>query len=129
VNKREWLASQGLAEIGKRGRFSKAANDAWESYLSNSVDAWVEPAEPVNPDSGYEDVELPFDGPEVDYIPEAPREAVRKETLAYTIDNGVMIGHIHCGRCENLIQYCACADGPGKVRWVTEEQTPYLVEA
>jgi hypothetical protein len=122
MNKREWLASQGLAEIGKRGRFSKEANAAWEAYEGK-------PSSPVNPDSGYEDVPLPFDGPEVDYIPEAPREAVRKETLAYTIDNGVMIGHIHCGRCENLIQYCACADGPGKVRWVTEEQTPYLVEA
>jgi hypothetical protein len=126
MNKREYLASIGLAEIGKRGRFSKAANEAWESYLvENDI---VEPSEPVNPDSGYEDVPLPFDEPEVAYLPEAPRVQVRKENLAYTIDDGVMIGHIHCGRCENLIPYCACAEGPGKVRWVKEEQTPYLVE-
>jgi hypothetical protein len=135
MNKREYLISVGLAKPG-RGRFSAEAEAAWASLDHD----WAEtiPSEPVNPDSGYEDVELPFEEvpagdmgtsePEVEYAPELPRTPLRKETLAYTIDDGVMIAHLNCGSCNNLIAYCACADGPGKVRWVKEEQKPYLVE-
>lgn len=126
MNKREYLTSIGLAKPG-RGRFSAEAEAAWAEHSGET-----KPSEPVNPDSGYEDVELPFEEdskPTVAYLPDLPRVKVRKENLAYTIDDGVMIGHSDCGRCGNFISYCACAEGPGKVRWVKEEQTPYLVEA
>jgi hypothetical protein len=130
MDKREYLISVGLAKPG-RGRFSAEAEAAWQTYLGDAAAVWVEPSEPVNPDSGYEDVPLPFEDekPSVAFLPDLPRVQVRKENLAYTIDNGVMIGHKNCGSCNNLIQYCACPEGPGKVRWVKEEQKPYLVEA
>jgi hypothetical protein len=118
---REWGIANGLAKAS-RGRISAECRAAYHE---------AHPSSETTYEDGSEDVPLPFEElkPEVEYLPPPPRVAMRKENLAYTIDNGVMIGHDHCGRCENLIAYCACAEGPGKVRWVTEEQTPYLVEA
>lgn len=132
MDKREYLISIGLAKAG-RGRFSAEAEAAWKSYIENHG---VTPSEPVNPDSGYEDVELPFEEeerkPDVAYLPELPSETVRKETLAYSITKeGYMVAHDKCGTCHNLISRCACATGPDALGWVRKEveQKPYLVEA
>lgn len=136
MDKREYLVSIGLARPG-RGRFSAEAESAWQTYQQSGVaiEVTVTPSEPVNPDSGYVDVELPFEEdrkPDVAYLPTLPTETVRKETLAYSITKeGYMVAHTECGTCHNSIAKCACQDGPDALGWVRKEveQKPYLVEA
>ena len=121
---REWGVANGLAKAS-RGRISAECRAAYHAAHPSSDPTY---------EDGSEDVPLPFEElkPEVEYLPPPPRVAVRKETLAYSITSGgAMVGHDDCGTCHNLIQYCACQDGPDALKWVRKEveQKPYLVEA
>lgn len=126
INKREWLASKGLANAGGRGRFSKEAEAAWKEHLGETatqveVDEILSLLEPDNPYA-----HLPRDG---FHLAEEPidKPVIRKENLAYTIDDrGTIIGHGACGKCHERINKCDCG-GPWSPKWLDATQRPYLL--
>jgi hypothetical protein len=123
MNKREWLASQGLAEIGKRGRFSREAEAAWANHMG------PDPQEVPAGDAGTTEpeIELPRDGFHLATLPPV-YEVVRKENSAYTIDDrGRMIGHSNCGDCKRQIRHCECSDGPWGLSYIKPRQKAYVV--
>lgn len=112
MNKREWLAERGLAEIGKRGRFSREAEAAWAEHNSGVViQAKPEgeipiPTQEVIPESHYDGFRLARRTP-----PE--KLPVRKENCAYAIDErGTIIAYSNCHNCKERISYCECVPGP-----------------
>lgn len=131
LNKREWLVSQGLAQ-GTRGRFSSEAEAAWREHTGNleevpagDMGTSVFPGpEPVDPNA-----HLPRDGFHL-AKPVTTRPVIRKENLAYTIDDeGRMVAHGECGRCNDRINRCHCKNGPWGLRYIDKGQRPYLVIA
>jgi hypothetical protein len=120
MNKREWLASQGLAEIGKRGRFSREAEAAWAAHTN--------PTELETEIIIGEVEELPRDGFTLAKVP-VTKPIVREENLAYTIDDrGRMIAHINCGGCKENVNRCDCVGGPDGLRYIQPKQKAYLVK-
>lgn len=119
MNKREWLASQGLAEIGKRGRFSREAEAAWAAHVGQVEEV------PAG-DMGTSEPELPRDGIVLAKLPE-DLPVVRKEDQAYTIDSeGRMINHGNCGKCYQRINKCPCEGGPWGLKYIKPEQQAYI---
>ena len=120
MNKREWLASQGLAEIGKRGRFSREAEAAWESYNApTELDGQITIEEVIE--------ELPRDGVRLATLPPVYNK-VRDVDSLYTIDDaGRMINHLACGDCKRNANYCECEGGPGGLSYIQPKQKAYVV--
>ena len=126
INKREWLASKGLANAGGRGRFSKEAEAAWKEHLGDTatqveVDEILSLLEPDNPYA-----HLPRDG---FHLAEEPKNkpVIRKENLAYTIDDrGRIIAHGDCHGCRVRINRCDCG-GPWSPKYIDANQRPYLL--
>lgn len=130
MDKREWLAEQGLAEIGKRGRFSKEANEAWAKYISESgivieanLNATPKPTEPEEvPESHYDGFR---------YARRTPPEKapVRKENSAYAVGAyGTLINFGNCFGCKERIQFCECADGPDGPSYVPKQKMYVFVK-
>jgi len=103
--KREWLASQGLAIAGARGRLSRGA---------------LRSVEKAERDFKQHGVPLPWDNvSEIDKV--EPSERVdkkvyasipdgpvrRAESVAWTVDNGVVIALQFCGGCAKTIKRCS----------------------
>lgn len=120
MNKREWLVSQGLAQ-GTRGRFSKEAEEAWAAYQGDVEEIKIL----LEPDyTTPEGVRDGFDLAE----PVITNPVIRKEDLAYTVDNdGRLVAHGECGKCNDRINRCACKGGPWGLRYIDKTQRPYLV--
>lgn len=122
--KREWLAAQGLAKAGARGKFSTEANAALKAEearckAENIPLPWTEVVKPVagkrgrkpkvskgitqfEKSQGIEDIEL---APKQAAI--APNPVIRKETEAWVRDqHGHVVGLMFCGKCQKSISRC-----------------------
>jgi hypothetical protein len=129
MNKREWLASQGLAEIGKRGRFSREAEAAWLAYIGTEQAIEEVPAGDMLASDPEEIPESMRDG--FRYAKPTPVEQprVRDFDLAYCVDErGHIIGHDRCGECRTRIGWCKCDGGPWGLRYIQPKQKSYLVK-
>jgi hypothetical protein len=122
MDKREWLASKGLAQAGSRGRFSREAEAAWANHQGpQDIEGQITIEEAI-------EAELPRDGFTLAKLPEN-KPVIRKEDLAYSIsDRGTIIAHGQCGKCKERINKCDCG-GPWSPKWLDPTQRPYLLEA
>lgn len=126
MNKREWLASQGLAQAGSRGRFSKEAEAAWRDHQGVTADQEDSDVitSLIDADNPY--AHLPRDGFHLAKEPES-KPVIRKEDLAYSIDDrGTIIAHGDCHGCRERINRCDCG-GPWSPKYIDPTQRPYLL--
>ena len=124
MTKREWLAAQGLAKAGARGKFSTEANAALAKEearckAENIPLPWTEVVKPVagkrgrkpkaakgitqfEKSQGVEDVELASKQVAIVSIPKR-----REETHAWVVDkNGFVVAIQFCGSCQKSISRC-----------------------
>lgn len=124
MDKREWLAKQGLAIAGARGKFSRDAVAAVEAEIKRCADAniplpWTEKPKPVPGKRGRKprvrknitEFEKSQGVKEIEPAPKqvtiAPNPPLRKETEAWVKDqNGFIIGLMFCGKCQKSISRC-----------------------
>jgi len=124
MDKREWLAKQGLAIAGARGKFSRDAVAAVESEIKRCAEAniplpWIEKPKPVpgkrgrkpkvrttitqfEKSQGIKEIE-----PAPKQVTIAPNPPLRKEAEAWVKDqNGFIVGLMFCGKCNKSISRC-----------------------
>lgn len=124
MDKREWLAEQGLAIAGARGKFSREAVAAVEAEIKRCAEAniplpWTEKLKPVpgkrgrkpkiraaitqfEKSQGVEEIE-----PAPKQVTITPNPPIRKETEAWVRDqNGFLVGLMFCGKCQKSISRC-----------------------
>lgn len=124
MTKREWLAAQGLAKAGARGKFSTEANAALKAEedrckAENIPLPWVEAVKPVAGKRGRKSKQpkglTQFEKSQgIEEIEPAPKQVtivsipvVREETEAWVIDqNGFLVGLMFCGKCQKSISRC-----------------------
>lgn len=124
MTKRDWLARQGLAIAGARGKFSRDAVAALEAEEKRCADAkiplpWIEKEKPVpgkrgrkpKQPKGLTEFEKSQGVKEIEPAPKqvtiAPNPVLRKETEAWVRDqNGFLVGLMFCGKCQKSISRC-----------------------
>jgi len=123
MNKREWLASQGLAEIGKRGRFSREAEAAWANHMGpDPQEVPAGDAETTEPE-----IELPRDGFHL-AKPVGNDPIIRDCTFCYAVDeDGRLVAHDFCGTCRANVARCDCEGGPDGPKYLPKQKS-YLVK-
>jgi hypothetical protein len=122
MTKREWLAKQGLAIAGARGKFSRDANEALknEEARCKAEDVPLPWTEAVKPEpkrkkrvKGVAAFEKSQGGGETSDVParkvaaeivSAPKQ--REETVAWVVENGVRFAIQFCGKCQRSISRC-----------------------
>lgn len=122
MTKREWLAKQGLAIAGARGKFSTDAKNALTAEearckAENIPLPWTEIVKPepkrkkrtkgitaFEKAQGVEESETP----PVRKLPEkiVSMPVRRPETQAWVVDRGVRIAIMYCGKCQKSISRC-----------------------
>jgi hypothetical protein len=122
--KREWLAEQGLAIAGARGKFSTDANAALAAEearcsAENIPLPWVEIVKPepkrkkrnngsitaFEKSQGVTEESVTFERKQYDVIVSPPKQ--REETHAYVIDQyGFLVAIQFCGKCQKSISRC-----------------------
>lgn len=102
--KREWLASKGLAIAGARGRLSRqalrAVAAAERAHKQGTPLPWNDVSEVHLIDNNVERVTKKVHAP----IITTPKR--RSESVAWTIDNGVIVALQYCGGCSKTIAWC-----------------------
>lgn len=123
MTKREWLAKQGLAIAGARGKFSRDANEALKNEearckTENIPLPWTEAVKPepkrkkrnagnVTAFEKSQGVTEPvkFERKNYDVIVSVPK--VREQTHAYVIDqHNFVVAIMYCGGCNKSISRC-----------------------
>ncbi len=123
MTKREWLAAQGLAKAGARGKFSTEANAALKAEqarceAANIPPPWTEVVKPepkrkkrnsgkvtaFEKSQGIEQTDAPVRKQPVEIVSVPKR---REETHAYVIDqHNFVVAIMYCGGCNKSISRC-----------------------
>lgn len=122
MTKREWLAKQGLAKAGARGKFSTDAKNALAAEEARCIAEdiplpWTEIVKPepkrkkryslriteFEKSQGITETETP-----VRKLPEkiVSTPVRRSETQAWVVDHGISVAIMYCGKCQKSISRC-----------------------